>query len=130
MPAVRAEDYVPAGTGMVREEPIPLSKIIDVLNERFGTEFNRADQLFFDQLIETAILDDAVIEAAKVNPEAKFALIFKNLLQVLFVERIDQNEEIFARYMNDEAFQREVTRQLAAAAYERLRFKELLKELE
>jgi hypothetical protein len=29
-----------------------LSKLIDVLNDRFGTDFTDADQLFFDQIIE------------------------------------------------------------------------------
>ena len=40
------------------------------------------------------------------NPEEKFELVFANLLQRLFVERMDQNEEIFVRFMNDETFQR------------------------
>lgn len=38
------------GSGMVRERPVPLSKLIDVVNERFGTDFTEADQLFFDQI--------------------------------------------------------------------------------
>jgi hypothetical protein len=30
--------------------------------------------------------------------------VFKNLLETLFVERMDQSEEIFVRFMNDPAF--------------------------
>jgi type I restriction enzyme R subunit len=30
--------------------------------------------------------------------------VFKNLLETLFVERMDQNEEIFVRFMNGPAF--------------------------
>ena len=55
------------------------------------------------------------------NPEDKFELVFKNLLETLFVERMDQNEEIFARFMNDKAFQKVVTGWLASEAYQRLR---------
>ena len=40
---------------MLREEAVPLSRLIDVVNDRFGTDFNQADQLFFDQIIEAAI---------------------------------------------------------------------------
>lgn len=109
------------GTGMVREDPMPLSRLVDLVNQRFGTDFNQADQLFFDQLVESAIRDESIIRAAEVNPEDKFALVFQNLLQSLFVERMDQNEDIFARFMNDTAFQKMVTKWMASEAYNRLR---------
>jgi len=109
------------GSGMAREEALALSQLIDIVNERFGTDFNQADQLFFDQIVEVAITDEALRQAAAVNPGDKFELVFKNLLEALFVERMDQNEEIFARFMNDKAFQKVVTGWLASEAYQRLR---------
>jgi type I restriction enzyme R subunit len=109
------------GTGMVREDSVPLSRLIDVVNARFGTDFNQADQLFFDQIVEAAMSDDGLKLAATVNPADKFELVFKNLLETLFVERMDQNEEIFVRFMNDGAFQKVVTAWLASEAYQRLR---------
>jgi type I restriction enzyme R subunit len=109
------------GTGAVHEESVPLSKLVYIINERFGTDFNQADQYFFDQLVETAILDESIIKAAEVNPEDKFELVFKNLLQNLFIERIDQNEDIFARFMNDPSFQKIVTSWLASQAYNKIK---------
>jgi type I restriction enzyme R subunit len=109
------------GTGMVREGPLALSRLIDIINQRFGTNFNQADQLFFDQIVETAISEEGLKQAAVVNPKDKFELVFKNLLETLFVERMDQNEEIFARFMNDAAFQKVVTDWLASEAYQKLR---------
>jgi type I restriction enzyme R subunit len=109
------------GSGLAAREPVPLSRLIDLVNERFGTDFNQADQLFFDQIVEAAVLDDGMRQAAAVNPEEKFELVFKNLLQTLFVERMDQNEDIFVRFMNDSAFQKTITAWLAAEAYRRLR---------
>lgn len=109
------------GTGLLHEDPVPLSRLVDIINERFGTEFNQADQYFFDQLVETAILDEIIIKAAEVNPEDKFELVFKNLLQNLFIERIDQNEDLFARFMNDSDFQKLVTTGLASQAYNKLK---------
>jgi len=108
------------GSGVLREEPVTLSRLIDLINERFGTDFKPADQLFFDQIIEAALKDDSLRQAAKVNPEDKFALVFGNLLETLFIERMDQNEDIFARYMNDSAFQALVAQWLAADVYRRL----------
>jgi type I restriction enzyme R subunit len=109
------------GSGLVRDRPVPLSQLIDVVNERFGTNFNQADQLFFDQIVQAAMTDDGLKQAAAVNPADKFELVFKNLLDDLFVERMDQNEEIFVRFMNDIPFQKVVTGWMAAEAYRRLR---------
>ena len=109
------------GSGLVRPQPVPLSQLIDIVNERFGTDFNPADQLFFDQIVEAAVADDALRQAAAVNPGDKFELVFKNLLEHLFVERMDQNEEIFVRFMNDAPFQKIVTTWMASEAYRRLR---------
>jgi hypothetical protein len=50
----------------------------------------------------------------------KFSLVFNNLLETLFIERMDQNEEIFARYMNDPAFQNVVAQWLSGEVYRRL----------
>ena len=109
------------GSGQNREEEILLSQLIDVVNERFGTDFNQADQLFFDQIVEAAMADDGLRQAASVNPEDKFELVFKSLIENLFVERMDQNEEIFVRFMNDPNFQKVVTTLMASEAYRKLR---------
>lgn len=109
------------GSGLVREERVALSQLIYLLNERFGTQFNEADQLFFDQIVEAAIADEGLKQAAAVNPSDKFELVFKNLLEALFVERMDQNEDIFVRFMNDAAFQKLVTAWLSSEAYKKLR---------
>ena len=119
--ARRLDGPTEVGSGLVRSQPVPLSQLIDVVNERFGTDFNQADQLFFDQIVEAAMANDGLRQAATVNSGDKFELVFKNLLETLFVERMDQNEEIFVRYMNDAPFQKIVTTWMAAEAYRRLR---------
>ena len=109
------------GSGQVREKAIPLSRLIDLVNEHFGTDFNEADQLFFDQVVEAAMADEGLRQAAAVNPAEKFELVFRNLLQTLFAERMDQNEGIFVRFMNDPEFQKVVTTWMAVEAYKRFR---------
>ena len=52
------------------------------------------NQLFFDQIIEAAIVDGSLRQAAAVNPGDKFELVFKNLLEALFVERMDQKTNL------------------------------------
>jgi type I restriction enzyme R subunit len=109
------------GSGLARKEEVPLSQLIDLVNDRFGTDFNQADQLFFDQIVEAAVSDEGLRQAAAVNPEDKFELVFRGLLERLFVERMDQNEEIFVRYMNDVPFRDVVSAWMASEAYRRLR---------
>lgn len=119
--AKRLDGPAEVGSGLARSESVPLSQLIDVLNERFGTEFNAADQLFFDQIVETAMADAGLKRAAEVNPSDKFALVFKQMVEALFMERMDQNEDIFVRYMNDKPFQKAVTDWMATEAYRKLR---------
>lgn len=119
--ARRLDGPAEVGSGVLREQPVPLSQLIDVVNERFGTDFNQADQLFFDQIVEAAMGDDGLRRAAAVNPGDKFELLFKNVLERLFVDRMDQNEDIFVRFMNDVPFQKVVTSWMADEAYRRLR---------
>lgn len=109
------------GSGAALDEEVPLSRLIDVMNERFGTDFTEADQLFFDQIIEAAVGEASLQEAAAANPEDKFALLFSGVLDTLFIERMEQNEEIFARFMNERDFKRVVAEWVARTVYGRLR---------
>jgi len=109
------------GSGLVRDEIVRFSRLIDVVNGRFGTDFTEADQLFFDQIMEAALADASLQQAAQVNPVDKFALVFNNLLDTLFVERMDQNEEIFARFMNEESFRKVIGVRMASEVYQKLK---------
>ena len=117
----RLDGPTEVGSGAAHEESVPLSQLIDIVNQRFGTEFNEADQLFFDQIVEAAVADDELRQTAAVNPEGRFDLVFRNLIERLFVERMDQNEGIYVRYMNDDAFREVVSEWLSSRAYRRLR---------
>jgi type I restriction enzyme R subunit len=109
------------GSSAPHDDNVPLSSLIEVINERFGTDFTNADQLFFDQIIEAAIADGSLREAAGVNPEEKFALLFSGLLETLFIERMEQNEDIFARFMNEKDFQALVSDWISRKVYSRFR---------
>ena len=105
------------GTGKPDEE-VPLSSLIDVLNLRFGTDFTVADQLFFEQIMETALTNEELQNAAKVNSLENFKYVFDKLLVSLFVERMEGNEEIFTKLMNDDEFKDTASQHLAKEVYE------------
>ena len=107
------------GTGMVRDEDVALSLLIDVINDRFGSELTEADQLFFDQLAEAAMNDEGLRQAAATNPVDKFQLVFRQALESLFIERMDLNEDIFTNYMSNADLQDMVARWLGEQVYSR-----------
>jgi len=108
------------GSGLVREEQVSLSRLIDIINERFGGELNEADQLFFDQIAEAASKNEALQKAAEVNSLDKFQLVFRQVLESLFIERMDLNEELFTEYMGKPELQNLVSKWLGSQVYERL----------
>jgi type I restriction enzyme, R subunit len=67
-----------------------------------------------------AINFDELKQATNANSKDSFDLFFKQVLQLLFVERVDQNEAIFAQYVNDSSFQNVVADWLNTEVYERL----------
>ena len=108
------------GSGLVRDEKVPLSRLIDLINERFGDNLSDADQLFFDQITEAAAQVDAIRQAAENNTIGKFQLVFGEILESLFIERMDLNEELFARYMNDPEFKAVAAEWLGQQVYSKI----------
>lgn len=93
-----------AGLKRAKEEEALLSEIVTVLNERFGTEFEEADKLFFDQ-IEAELLEDETLQTqAKVNKLDTFKLAFDDKFIDKLIGRMDQNQEIFEKILEDKVF--------------------------
>ena len=109
------------GTGKAVDEPAPLSEIISILNERFGTQFTEVDRLFFQQIKEKACHDDQVVKTALANPLDKFELGIRKLIENLMIERMAENDKIVTRYMEDAEFQGSACPILARAIFQAIR---------
>ena len=109
------------GTGKAKDEKAPLSEIIEVLNERFGTQFNEEDRLFFQQIKERACGSEQVIQTAMANPLDKFELGIRKLIENLMIERMGENDKIVTRYMADQDFQRSAFPVLAREIFDAVR---------
>ncbi|WP_417371976.1 type I restriction endonuclease subunit R [Gelidibacter japonicus] len=93
-----------AGLKRAKDEEALLSEIINVLNDRFGTEFEEADKLFFDQ-IEAELMEDETLQTqAKVNKIDTFKYAFEDLFITKLIDRMDQNQEIFEKILEDKVF--------------------------
>ncbi len=109
------------GTGKAKEEKAPLSEIIQLLNERFGTAFTEEDRLFFDQIKARATSNSQVIQTAMANPLDKFQLGVRKLLEDLMIQRMTENDKIVTRYMDDGDFQRTAFPILAREIFDAIR---------
>lgn len=109
------------GTGKGRDDELALSSLVDKLNERFGTDFTGADQLFFDQIRAAAEENETIVEAANANTYENFSSYFEKVIEELFIDRMEGNEEIFARVMSDKAFRNVAQEHLARKIYEAIR---------
>lgn len=93
------------GTGKTKDEKAPLSEIIEMLNNRFGTNFTEEDRLFFEQIKEKATNTPEVIQLRQANPFDKFQLGLRQMLEDLMIKRMHENDKIVTRYMDDKAFE-------------------------
>lgn len=93
-----------AGLKRAKVEEALLSEIINVLNDRFGTEFEEADKLFFDQ-IEAELMEDETLQTqARVNKIDTFKFAFNDKFIDKLIGRMDQNQEIFEKILEDKVF--------------------------
>jgi len=98
-----------------------LSKIVEVLNDRFGLELGEADQLLFDQFEESWAADADLVNQARNNTLENFRLVFNPKFINTIVTRMDANEAIFKQILDDAEFQAVLADFYVRKVYARLR---------
>jgi type I restriction enzyme R subunit len=93
-----------AGLKRTKEEEALLSEIVSVLNDRFGTEFEDADKLFFDQIEAELMEDEKLQKQAKANKMDTFKYAFEDMFMTKLIGRMDQNQDIFEKILEDKMF--------------------------
>jgi type I restriction enzyme R subunit len=109
-----------AGIRLTKEEEANLSEIIEVLNKKFQTEFNTADKLFFDQIEEELVVHGGLKEQAQNNPIENFKFGFEELFLDKLIARMEQNQDIFTKMMDDKEFGDVVKGYMLKKVYDRL----------
>jgi type I restriction enzyme R subunit len=111
-----------SGRGKEHElEKEHLSRIVEVINERYGLDLDDADQLLFDQFEESWATDEALAARARTNTFENFRLVFDRTFMDTVVRRMDDNADIFKRILDEPDFQRTVLDYYAERLYGRLR---------
>jgi type I restriction enzyme R subunit len=106
------------GTRTEEEDEVELSTLVERINEQLGTDFTSADELFLQQVKEEALNDDQLQQSARVNTQENFAYTFDEKLTELFIDRRNQNEDLFTEYINDNELQEVITGLLRQRVYD------------
>ena len=115
------QSFFGVGTGSQQELDMEhLSSIVEVLNDRFGTDLTEVDKLLLDQFEESWVADGELADQAQNNSLDNFRLVFdKKFLQTI-ITRVDANEEIFKKILDDEDFRTTLGEFYLRKVYERL----------
>jgi len=114
---------LPGGGGGKKNDPPveTLSQIIDELNHKFGLHLDERDKLLFDQFEESWLADPDVVAQARSNTPDNFRLVFDNRFMNTVVNRMDLNEAIFKRILDDDEFRQVLMDLYANRVYRRAR---------
>jgi type I restriction enzyme R subunit len=103
-----------------KEELAHLSEIIKVLNDRFGTDFTDADRLFFEQIEADLVANEGLSKQARNNTIDNFKFGFEDVFTDVLIGRMDQNQDIFGKIMDDADFATKVKEILIRSVYRKL----------
>lgn len=112
-----------AGLRKPKDEFAKISQIIEVLNAKLGTEFTEADQLYFDQIEKEMLMDDVLSKQAQNNTIENFKFGFIDKFMGFVIDRMDQNENLFTKLMDDKKFADIVMDIICNNVYEKFRKK-------
>ena len=91
------------GTAQAKDaQTAPLSTIIDVINERFGTDWTEEDKLLFDQISGDMAQNTRLVEQARANSIEQFKQVFDPEIMRAFVQRLGRNEKIVNAFVTNE----------------------------
>ncbi len=109
-----------AGIPIDKETQAKLSEIIDILNKRFNTDFTEADKFFFSQIEEELIQNVSLSQQAKSNSIQNFKYGFDDIFLATLIERMDNNQDIFTKIIDDPEFGDAVKDWMLKKVYNRL----------
>lgn len=104
------------------EEPkSPLSDIINLVNERFGTEFEQADRLVFEQIVEDCVADEELKQQVNANDFENFKYPFRDKYDDKVIDRMEQNNEVTQKMMAGDELANTIFSAIVKEVYKRLK---------
>jgi type I restriction enzyme R subunit len=89
------------GTGRPPTQEVDLSTVIDLVNDRFGTSFSKADELVFERAKRDAEADADLQQASAVNQIETWKFLFDRKFEDLLIDRLKRNPEVVSWALSD-----------------------------
>ncbi|MGG3269860.1 DEAD/DEAH box helicase family protein [Priestia aryabhattai] len=120
------EDYtvsIDVSGGKKNEDPPvdPLTKILDRLNNKNGTEFGEHEKLNIQQIVDIASGDETLRTQAQNNPYDDFILGFRKRFTDYVVEGFEKNQGFFGKILEDDMFREQIEGSIGEHVYEVLK---------
>jgi type I restriction enzyme, R subunit len=109
------------GTGRNEDEQVPLSQVVQVLNERFGTNFTATDELFWEQVRDDAVANPNLQQAGAANTREDFAYALLQQLEELVVNRMDRNGGQAGMFFENSEVRNVIQNWMLDQVYDRIR---------
>jgi type I restriction enzyme R subunit len=104
------------GSGV--EERDRLSVILELVNEKFGTNFKPSDRVFFEQAKEEMLADEITIHQARNSSRENFVRSKSSQALKSFMATKNSNEQLFRRLFTDKDFQETILHAFLNDVYE------------
>jgi type I restriction enzyme R subunit len=105
-----------SSTGRLDDSEL-LSRLIEALNERFGTNLTDADRVWFEQQQLHHASNPELKEVAIANDYDNFAMFFEPKIETDLIERHEANEDLFKAFFNQPDFKKMMTEALSRSLY-------------
>lgn len=128
------EDVMPVmGTGLgsakpTEEDTSPLSEIIEIINDRFNTNWNEGDKIILEQMVEDLMTDDILTEQARVNTFDTFKNAGEKKAMDVFIARTERNGYVSSELLKNKEMREFAFEMVLQDLYERVQKHENEKE--
>ncbi len=121
-PEGQQELYGPSatGTGKAKEDKVKLSTLIELVNDRFGTDFDAQDLI--DGVTNQLLNDEKVQKAAQANDRANFGFAGKDAFDDALIERHGKHAEFIDRVFGDKEILEFLRGKVLDEVYAQLKF--------
>lgn len=91
------------GTEKPKDEAVsPLSEVIELINERFGTNWSETDRLFMTQAVSDLTENEGLVDQARTNTMTNFSHAFNPAAMAAVMDRMERNAGIADAFMENE----------------------------
>lgn len=109
------------GKGGDQGDSVPLSHIINQINERFGADLNQEDRVYFEQIVVDMGADKKLEEQALVNTIDQFRYGFEKKITDTLISRMEKNEKISGMFLNNPDMRSYISDEIMKEVYYRFR---------